>query len=322
MDNEKKTTPNEPSRQRRKPNQRTSNAARAAQRRREERQERAHLETLREKQSRKAKKRNKPRKRISRTAIKRILIMLAILLALILSMIIFFRVRNIEVQTVKQGIDVLGNGYYTAEEIIAASGLEEGDNLLILSRAEIAGNIMAECHYVSGVQVLRSLPDTVQIIIEEYDATYAVRDSEGEHYLITAGGKVTEKITAATAGQYIRIKGLTINPPAVGQIATVMAPSGQETAAKGQFDALTLLLRQLEEQELLKVISSVSVPSSYEISLQYTDRFTVKLGDTSELTYKINYLKKVVDEQKPYATGTIDLTQAAEGKVSVMLDTQ
>ena len=301
----------EESRSRRKPQSRNSKAAQVAQRRREERQERAHLENLRQKQTKKAKKQNKARRRISRAAIKRILIMLGILLALILSMIIFFRVRDIQVQ---------GSAYYTDEEIIDASGLEEGDNLLTLSRADVAGNIMAKCPYVASVRVVRQLPDTIQIIIEEFDATYAVRDSKGENYLITAGGKVTEKVDAVTASQHIIIKALTIQTPTIGEMVKVMAPTGQEINAQGQLDALLLVLQQIEAQELLNEITTVSVPNSFEITLQYTDRFVVTIGDTSDLEYKINYLKKVIDGQKSYATGTIDLTQAIDGKAYVMLD--
>ncbi len=318
MDHEKK--PTQPEKERRKPQKRNSNAAQAAQRRREERKERAHLENLRQKQTRKAKRHNKTRKRISRATMKRILIMIGILFALILSMVIFFRVRNVQVQTMRMNVEVGSNSYYSADEIIAASGLEKGDNLLIISRADIAGNIMAKCPYVSSVRVVRKLPDTVQIIVEEYDATYAVRDSGGDYYLITAGGKVTEKITEDMADDHIIIKDLTIVTPSIGQMAVVMAPSGQEIAAQGQIDALKLLLQQIEEQELLNEVTSVSVPSSYEISLQYTDRFKVTIGDTSDLRYKITYLKTIIESQKPYATGMIDLTQAADGKVSVRLD--
>ncbi len=307
MDNEKKNTGN------RTPQRRNSRAAQAAQRRREERKERARLDNLREKQTRKAKRRNKVRKRIKRETLRRILIMGGIVLAIVLSMIIFFRVRSVEVQ---------GCGYYSAEEIIAASGTEEGDNLLILSRAEIAGNIMAKCPYVASVQVTRQLPDTVVITVKEFDATYAVRDGDGIYYLITATGKATEQISEAKAADYIRIHDLTILTPQIGETVSVMAPIGQEVAAEGQMHALTMLLQAIEEGELLKQITSISVPTSFEISLWYEERFLVEIGDTSDLDYKMNYLKKVVSSQKTYATGTIDLRQAVEGKAFVTLNDQ
>lgn len=292
---------------------RNSKAAQVAQRRRAEKMERARLENLREKQTRKAKRHNRVRKRISREALKRLIIMAGIVLAVILSMLIFFRVRSIEVQ---------GASYYRPEEILQAAGVEEGDNLLILSRAEIAGKVLEKLPYVESVRVSRQLPDTVILTVTEYDATYAVVDAKGEYYLITASGKATEKITAAKASEHIRIEDVTIETPTIGEQISVMAPSGQEITAQGQLTALKKVLRAIETYGLQQTVRSVSVPTSYEITLRYEDRFYVELGDTEDLDYKFQFLLQTVNSQKSYATGTIDLTQAADKRVSVLLDSE
>lgn len=275
--------------------------------------ERARLENLREKQSRRARRRNRARKRISREALKRMVIMAGIVLAVILSMLIFFRVRSIEVQ---------GTSYYQPQDILDAAGVEKGDNLLILSRAEIAGNVLEKLPYAQSVRVSRRLPDTVIITVTEYDATYAVVDAKGEYYLITASGKVTEKITAAKASEHIRIEALTIETPTLGGQISVMAPLGQEVAAQGQLTALKKVLAAIETYGLQQTIRSVSVPSSYEISLRYEDRFDIKVGDTENLNYKLQFLIQTINSQKSYATGMIDLTQAADNRVSVLLDSE
>lgn len=290
---------------------RNSRAAQVAQRRREEKKERARLENLREKQSRKAKRRNRVRKRISRESLKRMIIMAGIVLAVVLSMLIFFRVRGIEVQ---------GTAYYQPQDILNAAGVEKGDNLLILSRAEIAGNVLEKLPYVESVRVTRRLPDTVIITVTEYDATYAVADEKGDYYLITASGKATEKITAAKAGEHIRIENVTIETPTIGEAVTVMAPLGQEVAAQGQLTALKKVLAAIETYGLQQTIRSVSVPNSYEITAWYEDRFYVELGDTEDLDYKFQFLIQAVDSQKSYATGSIDLTQTADHKAIVSLD--
>ena len=151
---------NEP---RRRPPERNSRAAQAAQQRRDQRREQAHLEELRQKQRKRA--RHRTRRRINPGVWKRILIMAAVVAAVVLSMVLFFRVRSVE---------VTGSAYYTADEIRAACGVAQGDNLLTLSRARIAGNIMAELPYVSTVQVTRRLPDTLELTVTEYD----IRNSE------------------------------------------------------------------------------------------------------------------------------------------------
>ena len=58
--------------------------------------------------------------------------MLAVVAAIVFGVAIFFKVTTIEVQ---------GNTLYSAEDVIAASGIEPGDNLLLVNKATTAGNI-------------------------------------------------------------------------------------------------------------------------------------------------------------------------------------
>lgn len=288
---------------------RTSRAAQEAQRRRDERRERDRLDGLREKQVRKAKHRTP--KRINAEVWKRLLIMLGVVAALVLSMVIFFRVRHLEVE---------GGNYYTSEEILEASGVAQGDNLLTVQRGQIAGNVMAALPYVRSVQVARQLPDTLVIHVTEFDATYCVRDEAGGWYLMTAGGKATEQLTEQSAKTHIQLTGLTIKTPTLGEEVTVSAEAGKESAASLQLAAAKKLLEELENAELTKEITSVNVPSSYNLSVQYGDRFLVELGGSDQLDYKLEFLKIVVAEQKSYATGTIDLTLKSGNEARVTLN--
>lgn len=282
-------------RQRRKPPERNSRAAQAAERRRLERRERERLDALREKQKRKAKHRT--RRRISSAVWKRILIMAAIVAAFVLSMVIFFRVRDIQ---------VAGSTYYTADEIISACGVAQGDNLLTISRAKTAGNIMAALPYVKSVQVTRSLPDTLKLSVTEYEVTYAVRDTAEEYYLVTSDGKITEKTDAQNAKSHIAIGGFVISDPVVGQRITIAADDA--VAGEGQLDAMQMLLQELEAADLSKKVVSVDIPSSYDLSFWYGDQYCVKLGNKDNLAYKLEYLKEVLKNLDDYQTGTIDLS--------------
>ena len=283
---------NEP---RRRPPERNSRAAQAAQQRRDQRREQAHLEELRQKQRKRA--RHRTRRRINPGVWKRILIMAAVVAAVVLSMVLFFRVRSVE---------VTGSAYYPADEIRAACGVAQGDNLLTLSRARIAGNIMAELPYVSTVQVTRRLPDTLELTVTEYDVTYAAQGADGASYLITADGKITEKIDETAARGHIAVTGLQLADPVVGQQLTVAGDD--DVAAQGQHDALCALLQALEEAGLTKKAASVAVPSSYELSFWYGDQYEVKLGNSENLPYKLAYLEKVLESLADYQTGTIDLS--------------
>ena len=279
------------------PNERQNEQRRRPPHRQPERRERERLELLREKQKRRARQRTK--KRISPVVWKRILIMAAIAAAFVLSMVIFFRVRDIQ---------VVGGTYYTADEITAACGVAKGDNLLSISRAKVSGNILAELPYVRSVQVTRRLPDTLELTVTEYEVTYAVRDTAEGWWLVTSDGKVTEAIDAKEAKSHIQISGFAIISPVVGQQLTIAAEAGQEVASQGQLDGMTSLLQELEAADLTKQVVSVEIPASYELAFWYGDQYYVKLGNKDNLSYKLEYLKEVLKNLDDYQSGTIDLS--------------
>ena len=293
----------------RKPERRvpSERSKRAAAERKAIREENARLFRLRQKQKRQAKRRTV--KRISKGLLKRLMIMAGIVVAVILSMVIFFRVENVMVE---------GNSYYSQQEILQVCGVTSGDNLLTLSRSKISGSIMAPLKYVDSVKVTRQLPDTLIIRITEGKPKYAVRDTQGEWYLITAQGKVVEQITQRQAADFTVVQELAILPPTVGEDLQIHAAAGDETKAKGQLSALKTLLTDIEEAALGRHIVSVSIPSAFKISLWYEDRFQVELGDTNRMDYKLEYLKEVIRREESYVTGTVDLTLKSGDKAILL----
>lgn len=284
----------------RKNTARSSRAAQAAQQRRARRKEDERLEELRKKQRRKAKHLTK--RRISPATVRALLIMGGVLVALILSMLIFFRVG-----ATQEHVLVSGNSYYTDEEILAACGVEEGDNLLLLSRGKISGNLLAALPYVRDVQVSRKLPNTLVLTVSEYAVSYAVRDENGQYYLMTAGGKLTRTLSQSEAESYIRIDSPQIKSAAVGATAQ---PAGDEAQS---LSTLTELLTQLEAAELTRQITAVRAENAFSLEVDYGTQYLVKLGSTERLAYKLEYLKKVVSQLESYRSGTIDLS-FAEGE--------
>ena len=281
----------------RRPPERNSRAAQAAEQRRRDRRERERLDTLREKQRRKAKHRT--RRRISPTALKRILIMAAVVAAFVLSMVIFFRVGDIQ---------VTGSTYYTAEEVIAACGITKGDNLLTISRGKAAGSVMAALPYVKTVQVTRHLPDTLELTVTEYDVTYAVQDTSDGYWLVTSDGKITEQTDDKAVKSHILVSGFRIASPVIGEQLSVAVTEGQEAAGEGQLAAMTSLLQELEKSDLTKQVVSVDIPASYELAFWYGSQYYVKLGNKDDLPYKLEYLKEVLKNLEDYQSGTIDLS--------------
>lgn len=288
--------------------ERDSRAARTAERQRKERKEDSRLEGLRQKQTREAKQRT--HHRFGPVFWRRLLIILAVAAAVILTLTLFFRVKH---------VDVEGNRYYSREDIVAVCGINEGDNLLLLSRGAVAGNIMANCEYVSTVQVRRVLPNRVVIELTEHSSGYVITDTLGEYYLMASDGTVLKEIEAKAASSYVRINGVQIRIPIPGETA-VPAEGAEGEDVQSRFRTLLTFLQELEAAELTRQVRSVTVSETNRLSLMYEDRFEVSLGTATNLAHKLEYLKIVIADQKEYDTGHIDLTYDSGKKAIVSLD--
>ena len=125
----------------------------------------------------------------------RLVIMLALVAAVVFGVAVFFKVSRVEVQ---------GNSLYSAEQVVQASGIEVGDNLLTLNKATVAGNIITQLPYVEKVSVGRSMPDAVILEVQESTARFAVMSDTNVIWLINSSGKALERydgLTDVTAAQ-------------------------------------------------------------------------------------------------------------------------
>ena len=126
----------------------------------------------------------------------RLVIMLALVAAVVFGVAVFFKVSRVEVQ---------GNSLYSAEQVVQASGIETGDNLLTLNKATVAGNIITQLPYVEKVSVGRSMPDAVILEVQESTARFAVMSDTNVIWLINSSGKALERydgLTDVTAAQH------------------------------------------------------------------------------------------------------------------------
>lgn len=109
------------------------------------------MRTKQSKANREARAAGKARQ-VRSSALGKLIIMLAVVAAIVFGVAIFFKVNTIEIQ---------GNTVYSADQIIEASQIQQGDNLLTVNKALAVGNIKAALPYVEDVSIARSLPDGI-----------------------------------------------------------------------------------------------------------------------------------------------------------------
>ena len=217
--------------------------------------------------------------------------------AVVLACVVFFRVNYVEVS---------GNVHYTAEEIIEASGIEIGDNLVGLSRSRVSASICTRLPYVEYVNIKKVLPDGVVLRVSERVAAASVSSAEGR-WLISAQGKLLEKDTGAVRS--LLINGLT----AVGPY-----PGGMIQVDEGERITLSYvkeLLTQLESHGWLEQCTVLDCTAVTSMLLDY-GIYRVKLPRGGDYDYYLRLAESALASGKiPEGVGgSLDLT-VAEGKV-------
>ena len=249
-----------------------------------------------------------PKPFLRRRFVLHIATVLAVVLALILGMSIFFKVEKVTVS---------GMMKYTAWDIRQASGIQDGENLLSLSKAQISGNIMTNLPYISSVRVGIKLPGTVHIEVTEVDVTYAVEDTQGAWWQISSQGKVVAALAAAEAQDYTRILGIRIQNPQAGQWAVAEEPvpevdeDGVEipvtVLGSERFSLALQILQNLEANGILGKVATVDVTNMGALILWYGTQYQVLLGDRTDLTRKIQAMEGAIVKLGAFDRGILDV---------------
>jgi len=210
-------------------------------------------------------------------------------------------------------IRVEGMHLYSPEEIVEASGLSPGDNLLFISAQNISQNIRTTLPFVNTVHVTRSLPNTVYIEITESIAVASITFA-GDIYVIDSSGRVLARLPIAAPvlegidiNDLIEIRGVDIDETAVGNI--VRPVFGSESKVQYMQD----ILIALERDDQIKYVSYLDVSNIVNVFFGYQGLYRVVLGGStslrpSNLRHKIGMLEDSANqmrEQFPNTPGRI-----------------
>lgn len=216
-----------------------------------------------------------------------------ICVAIAFSISVFFRVSEIE---------VVGAEYYSAEEIIEASGIEKGDSLISLNGAAVEEKISGELLFAGNARVSKKIPDTVLITISESGASAAVKTDEGT-WLIDNYCRLLEPAKGADRNNYVEVIGVSAVSPEAGRELSVPAED------KHKATYLKEILFALSEADMLGDVESIDVSNSANAEFTYLDRFTVKLGQNENTSGKLEMLESAASEIKPAESGVFDLSE-------------
>ncbi len=245
----------------------------------------------------------------------KLLCVVGVILALTVGATVFFRVEQVTVS---------GNQRYTQEEIIAASGIQLGDNLYSLNKVRIDQNIRTTLPYIGDLTINRALPSTIQITVTEWEAVAQVaapgveqvaayQEEAGEKavttaqepWLISVKGKLLEPAPPDSAA--IAVTGLIPLSPQAGSMMEV--PEGEHT----RLAALTALLEALGEAGMQSQVSNIRLEAT-QLMVRYAGRFDVKMKLNADFSYDVRLMRaireKMEEQDGEGACGSMDLTRS------------
>ena len=240
-------------------------------------------------------RKNKRKKLIIRTVLGGTFLVAGLVVALLL----FFNINK---------ISITGDSVYSSEEVINASEIQIGDNLIFLSKNKINKLVTEKLPYVGSIKLKRRLPAHLEIQVTKTDATFGIAQ-DGFYTLLDRNGKVLE-----TNVEYIGTDKTLLN---AGKV--VSADVGEKIVLEDEktFPRIEEVYETCEKVGL-QDITEINITELHNIKVVYQGRITLELGKTDgdRLSKKLAFGKAAIDKQNVEDNqfrGTINLTVDKKG---------
>lgn len=278
-----------------------------------------------QKKRRLSKKARRRRRIVKAIVISPIIIIILVLLFLIFGSI-FFRV---------EGFSMSGSGKYEGYEIIAASGIDEGDSLMWINVKKSEKNILKKLPYIESVTIKRKFPHTVTVEYKQVETIYGV--CVGDKWVLTDPSfKVLEILEAEPTKTAMLIKmpaASVCEPGSTLVFKDESANTGNEgTAAQTEnddkksengkdgelvlpMDRFNQIMAEVNGSSLKGKVTEVDVSDEGALSIVYDGRIRIKLGAAVQLADKLKLAAGALqneDKIDPTEKGTLDVSIADE----------
>ena len=227
-------------------------------------------------QAENAKRHRRQRKRRQRFVV--VLLLLFVLAsAAVITSAAFFKITTVQV--------VGDPGTYSTDQIIGTSGIVSGDNMFSFKAGTVENSIEAAFPKIENVTVKRKLPSVVEISVEQAQPSRAFQDANGTYTVISARNKIIE--TGATKPEgAMEIRGIDLQNISAGQYL--------DSSLFPDLDTLTQITDALTQWGI-EGIQAIDLSDKFNVKIQYNEKVTISIGSISQISYKIQFAKYVID---------------------------
>ncbi len=198
-------------------------------------------------------------------------------------------------------ISVTGNSYLKAEDIIATSGIEKGENVFRISGRKAAKKLSVLA-YVEGAKIKRKFPAKIVIEVDEAKQDIII-DTPKEFIVVTMNGRVLEKSKDVTK----------LTAPIVYGIGIKEAEPAKKIKAENEekFGQNISYLKCFYETDFWKDIDEFFTADTSNFMLTMKSGMKVTFGDVSNieiLQRKIKMIEQILPQIKQTKNSYLDLT--------------
>lgn len=213
-----------------------------------------------------------------------------------LSMTVFFNITTVR---------VTGETEYSSSQVIEASGLMPGDNLVRLDPYVVEQEILSRLLTVEDVTVTKAFPDTVEIHVTKCVPYLNVQHGL-EYMIVSRNGKILAENDTPQNGL------LTF----LGYDPTDATIGGTLTSGDEQKDSIQSDFCKIFSENAFTEITAVQMKNKYDIIVYYGDWIEFHIGDASDLVYKLTLAERAIadlNSEKQY-----QMTMIGDNQLSVI----
>jgi len=209
-------------------------------------------------------------------------------------------------------IEITGTNVYSQEEVLEASRVSRGDNLMRLNTQTVSQNIRTTLPFVREVVIERRFPDTLLIeIIESFPVAYII--SDGNVLIMDSSGRILQ-IGDYSTEDLIEIRGIGVRTATLGQ---QLRP---EVGGETRFLDMQDILAAFEREGIVGEVSYLDVSNIQHIHFGYRGIYRVILGNAGDLRHKLHNLAsafELISPDRQGVPGSIDVSDPTGGSVTI-----
>ena len=181
-------------------------------------------------------------------------------------------------------IEVTGTTRYTAEEIIASTGIKTGENLLHIDTKKAEESVMNAFAFVDKVSVKKNFPTKIVVEITEAQNWFALNQS-GKTVVISRGGRV---LGAIPADGLVVVKGFE---------AESLDTGSQLSSTVDAKNKIIMEIFETAEKVGLANVTEIDLTDRFSIKITVDDRIVLNLGSSVQLESKLRVGQALIEKE-------------------------